>query len=200
MADVNNVDGNDDGGSEGHDGQHAPIMPHKDYTPQKLDILYPPLTVPDDDDHDYEEEGEDLMLKEGNRVAKIIAEDAREHGRRKKGGGDASTTGECEESNNGCMAVLLSGHTSGCGVHGDSAERPKLRHVSSRLHGASAERLRTQQKAANVACMADKLSAVAEAADGTTLVTELVLSSSSTSVAEPFFGPCTHVSANEMRI
>ena len=146
MADVNNVDGDDDGGNGGHDGQPAPIMPHKEYTPQKLDIMHPTLTVPDDDDHDYEEEGEDPMLKEGNRVAKVIAEDAREHGRRKKAGGDTSTTGKCEESNNGCMAVLLGGHTSECGVHGDSAERHRLRHVSSRMHGPSAERQHKQQR------------------------------------------------------
>jgi hypothetical protein len=203
MADVNNIDDHDDGGNGGHDGQPNPIMPHKEYTPQKLDLMYPPLTVPDDDDHDHEEEGEDAMLKEGNRVAKVIAEDAKEHGRRTKVEVDVSTSGKCEESNTGCMAVLLSGHTSECGVHGDSAERPKLRHVSSRMHGASAERLRKQQRsrpAANVACMADKLSAAAEAADGTTMVTELVLSGSSTLVADPFLGPCTHVSADEMRI
>ena len=63
-------------------------MPHKEYSEQQLDAKYPPLTVHDDDDHDYDEGSEDPMLKEGNRIAKVITEDAKEHGRRKRTGGD----------------------------------------------------------------------------------------------------------------
>ena len=87
MAEVNQVVG--EGGEEdGRDEQRPPVMPHKEYTPQGLNLAYPPLSVPDDDDdHDYDETGEDPILQEGDRIAKEIAEDAKVHGRRKRAGG-----------------------------------------------------------------------------------------------------------------
>ena len=89
----------------------------------QADPNHPPLTAPDDDDRDYDEGGEDPMLKEATRIAKVIAEDAKEHGRRKKAGGDLSTASSGEGSNHGCMAVLLSDHASERGMHGESVER-----------------------------------------------------------------------------
>ena len=83
MAGVNQVAEED-----GQDEQPAPVMPHKEYTPQALDRAYPPLSVPDDDDHDFDDAtGRDPILKEGERIAKEIAEDARVHGRKKRTGG-----------------------------------------------------------------------------------------------------------------
>ena len=75
---------------DSQDKQAPPVMPHKDHTPQQLDLAYPSLTVPDDDDHDYEEETEDPMLKGRIRIAKDILEDAKLHGRRKRTGGGSS--------------------------------------------------------------------------------------------------------------
>ena len=139
MAEMNNINGDGDGGTGGHDTQPAPVMPHKTLTEQQLDDNYPPLTVPDDDDRDYDEGDEDKMLQEGSRIAEGIAADAKEHGRRKKVGGVAGVVENSEGPNNDCMAVLLSGHTSECGMHGDSAGLPTLRHVSPRMHGPFAE-------------------------------------------------------------
>ena len=126
MAEMNNVNGDGKGGNietnkswptsslnddDGQDEQPPPVMPHKDHTPQQLDVAYPSLTVPDDDDHDYEEETEDPMLKEGARIAKDIVEDAKLHGRRKRAGGG------CSE------AVKPQGAKDQLSVHGVSAER-----------------------------------------------------------------------------
>ena len=83
MAEVHQVVG-----EEGdHDEQPPPVMPHKEYAPRALDLAYPPLSVPDDDDHDYDDAGEDPILREGDRIAKEIAENARMHGRKKRAGG-----------------------------------------------------------------------------------------------------------------
>jgi hypothetical protein len=200
MAEVNHIE-NDGEDHDANSKEVPPMMPHKSCNARQLELNYPPLSVPEEDDHDYDEEGDDPMLQEGNRIARVIARDAKEHGRRKKAGGDLSTAGRSESPNQGCIAVLLSDHASERGVHGDSAECPKLRHVSSRVHGSSAERPRRQQtRAANVACMADRLSAAAEAADGTPSVVVPILSGTLTRVTEPFFGPGTHVSADETRI
>ena len=100
-----------DSDEDSQDKQAPPVMPHKDHTPQQLDLAYPSLTVPDDDDHDYEEETEDPMLKEGARIAKDIVEDAKLHGRRKRAGGG------CSE------AVKPQGAKDQLSVHGVSAER-----------------------------------------------------------------------------
>ena len=92
IAEMNQVS-RGDSDEDSQDKQAPPVMPHKDHTPQQLDLAYPSLTVPDGDDdhdHDYEEETEDPMLKEGTRIAKNVMEDAKLHGRRKGTGGGSS--------------------------------------------------------------------------------------------------------------
>ena len=77
MAEMNNINGDGDGGTGGHARQPVPIMLHKTCTEQQLDDEYPPLTVPDDDDRDYDEGDEDRVLKEGKKQ-----DSRRHHGRR----------------------------------------------------------------------------------------------------------------------
>ena len=78
LAEANAVD------KDEHDGLPDPIMPHRCYDDDQLNIIYPPLTVPNDDDHDYEVDQEDGPLSAGRRIAEGIAEAARRHGRKKR--------------------------------------------------------------------------------------------------------------------
>jgi hypothetical protein len=98
VAEMNAVNNDED---DDYDSQPQPVMPHKDHTPQQPDAKYQPLTVPDDDDHDYDED-EDPLLKEGERIAKVIAEDAQEHGRRKRAGGDFKSEGPTVDAWHSC--------------------------------------------------------------------------------------------------
>ena len=61
-----------------------PVMPHKLTTPDRLDVDYPPVTVPDDYDHDYHDERTDELLRQGTKVAEEIIEDTRKFGRRRR--------------------------------------------------------------------------------------------------------------------
>ena len=102
MADMNGLSRGDDDGDEGQDEEADPVMPHKEYSAKELDSKYPPLKVPDDDDCDYGEERGHPMLKEGNRIAKIIVEDAKEHGRKKRAGGDFRCEGPTVDAWRSC--------------------------------------------------------------------------------------------------
>ena len=61
-----------------------PVMPHKLMSPDRLDADYPPVTVPDDYDHDYHDVRTDELLRQGTKVAEQIIEDTKKFGRRRK--------------------------------------------------------------------------------------------------------------------
>ena len=63
-------------------GENAPVMPHKVFSKEELDALYPSIEVPDEDDGE-EEEKEDQLLKAGEEIAEEICEKALRFGRRR---------------------------------------------------------------------------------------------------------------------
>ena len=77
------------GGGHGSEGEQRPTMPHLEHTAQELDRLYPSVVAAEAVDDD-EDDGEPLLV-EGLRIARMIAQDASHHGRRRQG------CGQCPE-------------------------------------------------------------------------------------------------------
>ena len=76
MAEVMAVDS-----GHGSEREPAPIMPHRLYSVEQLDELYPPLRAVEAVDDESEERDE--LLEEGFRVAMGIVKQASQFGRRR---------------------------------------------------------------------------------------------------------------------
>ena len=78
LAEANAVD------KDEYDGLADPIMLHRSFDHDQLNLMYPRLTVPCDHDYDYEVDQEDTLLRAGRKIAEGIVDNARRHGRRKR--------------------------------------------------------------------------------------------------------------------
>ena len=82
LAEANAVD------KDEYDGSADPIMPHRSFDHDQLNYMYPPLTVPCGDYHDYDDgvDQEDALPRTGEKIAEGIVDNARRYGRRKRAG------------------------------------------------------------------------------------------------------------------
>ena len=85
--------------SEGETRADDPDMPHLRLDPHQLLAQYPPLVVPDDlhGESDLEDDDNDGIIIEGNRIIDEIIQEAKTHGRRRhmreRGDGRAAKPG-----------------------------------------------------------------------------------------------------------